>query len=327
MSLYKRGNIWWLEIDLPDGRRARETTGATDKAVAKQYHDKRKALLLSGSGDVKPTWDAAVSRWMRERSDKKSLNRDREIAEWLTRYWHGKLLTAISDLEVQAVMDEKREATSASNANHYLAFTRALFNIAFDKWKWVDRPLRVKPFRVNNKRVRFLTEVEMERLMKELPPHLSVMAEFSVLTGLRQANVGRLKWVNVDLNRRLVWIPSSEYKNGHMHSVPLNDRAIQILQSQEGMHETYVFTYKGSPCTRPNNTGWKNALKRAGIDDFRWHDLRHTFASYHAMNGTPLLTLKQLGGWRSLDMVNRYAHLSAESTRQWANNSTVATTT
>jgi len=89
------------------------------------------------------------------------------------------------------------------------------------------------------------------------------------------------------------------------------------LLGEQGCHPTYVFTYRGYPVQNANNTAWRSALSRAGITDFRWHDLRHTFASYHALNGTPLLTLKALGGWQSLSMVNRYAHLATEGTRQY----------
>ena len=77
----------------------------------------------------------------------------------------------------------------------------------------------------------------------------------------------------------------------------------------------------GYPVQNTNTAAWQKALQRAGIKEFRWHDLRHTFASYHALNGTPLLTLKALGGWQTLEMVNRYAHLSAEGMRQYVNNS------
>jgi integrase len=89
------------------------------------------------------------------------------------------------------------------------------------------------------------------------------------------------------------------------------------LLGEQGRHPADVFTYKGYPVQNANNTAWRSALTRAGITDFRWHDLRHTFASYHALNGTPLLTLKALGGWQSLSMVNRYAHLATEGTRQY----------
>jgi integrase len=74
----------------------------------------------------------------------------------------------------------------------------------------------------------------------------------------------------------------------------------------------YVFTYKGKPVTRCNNHAWRKALIRAGIEDFRWHDLRHTWASWHVQNGTPLHELQQLGGWSNYETVLRYAHLSSE---------------
>ncbi len=61
-----------------------------------------------------------------------------------------------------------------------------------------------------------------------------------------------------------------------------------------------------------NPKAWKKALKRAGIENFRWHDLRHTWASWHVQNGTSLQELQQLGGWTSFEMVLRYAHLSSD---------------
>ena len=79
-----------------------------------------------------------------------------------------------------------------------------------------------------------------------------------------------------------------------------------------------MFTYKGNPVTRCNNHAWHKALIRAGIENFRWHDLRHTWASWHVQNGTSLQELQQLGGWSSFEMVLRYAHLSSEHLKQAA---------
>jgi site-specific recombinase XerD len=77
--------------------------------------------------------------------------------------------------------------------------------------------------------------------------------------------------------------------------------------------------------TRANNHAWRKALARAGISDFRWHDLRHTWASCHVQNGTPLQVLKELGGWADLTMVLRYAHLSSKHLEEYAGNSKVVT--
>ena len=110
-------------------------------------------------------------------------------------------------------------------------------------------------------------------------------------------------------------------KNNKSIAVPLNSEAISILKAQIGKHETNVFTYEGLPVTRANNHAWRKALVRAGIEDFRWHDLRHTWASWHVQNGTPLHVLKELGGWSDLTMVLRYAHLSSKHLEEYSANS------
>lgn len=320
MSLYLRGRVWWVELSGADGTRIRESTGETDEGIARKYHDIRVAQLKAGQSKA-PSWQDAIDRWMKERSDKRSLDRDESIAKWLSQFWGGRVFATITDEDVRELVERKKRETTESNANHYLKFIKALFNRAID-WKWVAvNPVRMKPYKLSHRRVRFLTEQEYVSLMGELPHHLKVMAEFSVLTGLRMSNVTGLKWGKVDLDRQLLWVSASDYKSGRDHGVPLSDRAVEILRAEQGQHPTYVFTYDGHPVTRTNTPAWRKALQRAGIADFRWHDLRHTFASYHAMNGTPLLTLKALGGWASLEMVNRYAHLAAEGTRQYAGNS------
>ena len=87
---------------------------------------------------------------------------------------------------------------------------------------------------------------------------------------------------------------------------------MEILKKQLGVHTEYVFTYKQQPIKQCNTRAWRNALERAGIKDFRWHDLRHTWASWHVQNGTSLQELQLLGGWSNFEMVLRYAHLSSD---------------
>ena len=81
---------------------------------------------------------------------------------------------------------------------------------------------------------------------------------------------------------------------------------------RQGDHPTHVFTYEGNPISQVNTKAWRNALQRAGIQDFRWHDLRHTFATWHREAGTPTHELQRLGGWRTQSMVERYAHVAPE---------------
>ncbi len=109
-------------------------------------------------------------------------------------------------------------------------------------------------------------------------------------------------------------------RSGKAIAVPLNNDAVAVIQQQIGKHDTHVFTYMGNPVTRANHHAWGKALIRAGITDFRWHDLRHTWASWHVQNGTPLHVLKELGGWSDLTMVLRYAHLSSKHLEEYAGN-------
>ncbi|MBF0255318.1 MAG: site-specific integrase, partial [Gammaproteobacteria bacterium] len=133
-----------------------------------------------------------------------------------------------------------------------------------------------------------------------------------------QANVSGLEWSQVDLQRRVAWIHPDQAKAKKAISVPLNAEAILMLRRQIGKHSTRVFSYKGKPINQVGTKAWRGALKRAGIKDFRWHDLRHTWASWHVQNGTPLHVLQELGGWESVEMVRRYAHLGQSHLADYA---------
>ena len=139
------------------------------------------------------------------------------------------------------------------------------------------------------------------------------MAQFALATGLRQRNVSFLRWEQVDMARRVAWIHPDEAKAGRAIGVPLNESAVAVLRRRLGSDTTHVFTYEGKPVARCSTKAWKAALARAGIEKtFRWHDLRHTWASWHVQNGTPLQELMELGSWASYEMVLRYAHLAAD---------------
>ena len=153
---------------------------------------------------------------------------------------------------------------------------------------------------------------EAERLFVELPEHLRALATFSVETGLRKSNVTGVQWSQVDLRRRCAWIHPDQAKGRKAIAVPLSAAAILVLREQIGKHPVNVFSYRGKPIKQLNTKAWRRALRRAGIEDFRWHDLRHTWASWHVQAGTPLHVLQELGGWESVEMVRRYAHLSSD---------------
>ena len=101
-------------------------------------------------------------------------------------------------------------------------------------------------------------------------------------------------------------------------AVPLNEDAKRVLRKRRGEHPEFCITYQGHPVARTSTKAWYKALKRAGIEDFRWHDLRHTWASWHVQNGTSLAELQELGGWSTTEMVRRYAHLGGDHLKRAA---------
>jgi len=158
-------------------------------------------------------------------------------------------------------------------------------------------------------------------LINELPVHLKDMVRFSLATGLRESNVTHLQWSQVDMQRRCAWILADQAKAGKAIAVPLNDDAFDVIKAQVGKHDERVFTYKGNVVNDGNTKSFRKALKRACIEDFRWHDLRHTWASWHVQAGTPLHVLKELGGWADISMVLKYAHLSGGHLEKYVENS------
>ena len=119
-----------------------------------------------------------------------------------------------------------------------------------------------------------------------------------------------------DMERGMAWIHADESKSRKAIVVPLNNDALNVLHRVRGTHPVYVFTYQGKPVARTTTKAWYAACKRAGIESFRWHDLRHTWASWHVQSGTSIQELMELGGWSCIEMVLRYAHFQSVMSSQ-----------
>jgi integrase len=257
-------------------------------------------------------------QWLREKSHKVDIEQDQAKLRWLDKFLGDKYLDEISRDLIWEVTEALGKRRKPATVNGYLGLIRAVLRMARDEWEWIDRIPRVRLYPERNKRVRWLSHEEAARLLKELPPHLADMAAFSLATGLRQKNVCLLKWEQVALERGTAWIHADQSKTRKAIMVPLNQDALNVLRRRQGIHPEFVFTYKDKPVLCPNTKAWRLALKRAGIEDFRWHDLRHTWASWHVQSGTRLQELMELGGWSTMVMVQRYAHLGGEHLKQAA---------
>lgn len=310
MSIYKRGGVWWLYIALKGKPRVRRSCETSDRDRAQAIHDQVRAELRRYNPSGR-TLHGALEAWTqasaRDPADGSRVKKFRRLFEDRPL----ELVTA-DDLA------EKIPASSPATFNRYANIITAALNLAKSKG-WIDTVPTIAHKRVGATRLRWLTAKEWRQLRRQLPAHLRPMAEFALLTGLRQRNVTHLEWSQVDLRRSVLWIHADQAKARRAIGIPLSDAAAAVLREQRGEHKQWVFPYKGRPIAKIKSA-WRKALARAKLEGVTWHTLRHTWASWHAMEGTPIPALKELGGWQTLSMVQRYTHLAPDHLRQYAGN-------
>jgi integrase len=318
MRIYKRGNIWWANYGKYGRPRSLETSSQTE---ARSRADAEFAKLYASTrlGIQHRTWSDAVVAYLNESAAQKSLETTKLRLRWLHDRLDGTWLRDITTATVERLIAEYQPNHAPASVNRMMAALSAVLHMARRRG-WIDAVPYIRKLHEDNNVVRWLTHQQAAELLRQLPPHLNVMAAFTLATGLRASNVQYLQWSHVDLQRNVAWIDSADHKSGRAHHVPLNEAALTVLQAQRSLHPAWVFPYDGKPVDKVSTKAWHAALKRAGIENFRWHDLRHTWASWHVMAGTPLEVLMKLGGWQSLEMVMRYAHLAEQYTASYAAN-------
>lgn len=268
------------------------------------------------------TWENAVAKWQREKywRTSETIRRETALLNWAGAWLRGRRLADIGRADLELLRDKKRaEGASPRTANYVMQAVSAILRAAV-RWEWIERAPTADKMHQGPGRECFLSRRQAEKLLAALPPHLAALARFSLETGLRQGNARLLEWRHVQLEKNRLYIPAQEVKNRAPLLVPLTPAARRILRACEGDHARYVFTYKGRPMLQPRNSAWYRALDRLGMTGIRWHDLRHTWASWHVESGTNALVLQKLGGWKTMQMVARYAHLDDKTAQRAVRN-------
>ena len=243
------------------------------------------------------------------------------LSTWETQLNPTALLAKITPAQIEDVKLRRAQEVAHSTVDKDLAVLKAFFNWCMLRNLAASNPVRrVRFFNEDNSRLRYLTEDEYSRLLQaakkiETSPFLAEKIILSVHTGLRRGSLFHLRWDQVDFLSRVLRIPRT--KSGRPHALPLNATVLTTLQalySQRIPDCPYTFAHPTGRNAREPVKDVKNAfrtaLDAAGIKDFTWHDLRHTFASWLIMKGASLRSVAELLGHRGLRMVMRYAHLS-----------------
>jgi integrase len=223
--------------------------------------------------------------------------------------------------KIADVKTYKGTKRSGATVNRYLTALSSVFGIAVREWEWLENNpmLKVSKMKEGKPRVRFLSDEERENLLNACKnannPYLYPAVIIALSTGARKMEVLSLKWDNVDLqNGRAVL---QETKNGERRSIPLVVEALKVLKELYNQRKSDIWVFPSLDKTKPFDItrSWRNALKEAKIENFRFHDLRHTTASYLAMNGASMGEIADILGHKTLQMVKRYSHLSDEHKR------------
>ncbi len=321
MPLYRhpKSPYWWVRFTV-GGVKIRRSSQTVERRAAEDFETKLRGDLwrqIKLGERPRYTWKEAVERWYAG-AEGRDKERDKERLTWFAEYLDITPLDSITPEIIEKLRTVRAAEASPATANRYMALLRMILRKAHREWDWTERAPTVPMFRLETAEPRFLTQAQFQKLKSKLPPHLKALAEFSVETGLRMRNATGLTWAQVDLRRKLLVIPAARAKAGETIAIPLSEAALRVLKAKKGEHETHVFTFREKPVDDCNGAAFKKAAKAAGVPWLRWHDLRHTWASWHIQAGTPPHVLQELGGWKSYEMVRRYAHLSTEHLRAFA---------
>ncbi len=328
MGLIKRGQVWWVQLR-QDGRLVRTSTGTNNKKLAEQIEAKRRIELVEGKEfnkgqGSKKTFKDMAEKYMAEYAVKKASNsmlRDTFSLKHVLSMFGDVYLSQITPAQINRYKIKRmHEGASPKSINCELGFCKHAFNIAIREWEWIkDNPFtKVGMEKLPQPRVRYLTTEEFEKLYQACNERLKPIVLLAVNTGMRQDNILSLTWQDVDLNRGVIMLEHT--KNGERLGLPMNETVKNLLG------ELNKVRHINSPYIFHNSTGTKidaekvrrwfsQAVKKAGITDFRFHDLRHTFASWLVQNGIDLYIVQRLLGHKTGEMTRRYAHLAPDNLR------------
>lgn len=330
MGLYKRkdSQFYWMGFRI-NGKKVSESTGTTNKKLADQIHAKRLVEIAEGKwfGKVATpnvTMAEVLARYLKEVSPNLSPTTDQrnvQMVKNLEAFLGNSLIKDVTPSLVSRYKANRLEKDySKDTIVRELGLLRRVFNIAIQEWELckenpVSKVLRTLG-KVDNKRVRYLSPQELQRLTVALPSWMRPIVTIARHTGLRRSNILELTWPQVDLSRRAIIIPKT--KNGSPIGIPLTETAVDTLtevQKVRHLHSPYVFCdQEGKPYSPYRvSVAFKRATKRAAIENLRFHDLRHHFASSLVQSGIDIHRVKELLGHKDLRMTIRYCHLSPEN--------------
>jgi integrase len=322
----KKGSTWYIDYTYK-GRRIMEAVGP-DRKLAKAVARKRETEIFEGKFFPEKTNSKIklkdfANEYMEKHSkrNKRSWRRDEFLLKHLLPVFGDMYLSDITPKMVEDYrIKRERDGLNPTTINREHGLLKHMFTKAIDWGMARENPAKKVKLAKEKPRSRFLTKEEIHRLLEaaesSMTTYLKPMLVLAFNTAMRKGEIFNLKWEDVDFERRAIQVKKT--KNDQPREIPMTDWLFETLWDlrQQGVNNSHVFVSREN---KPLVNIWKVfrlALKKAGIKDFRFHDLRHTAASQMYMSGLDIKFIKEIGGWKTLQMVDRYSHIATEHKRR-----------
>ncbi len=319
-GIYKRGNIFWIRYAGLDGKTVYESSCSAKFREAETLLIKRKQSIKEGKQpEIKKianhTFKELAAEYLKWAERQRSYKSKKGFVLQLVDVFGNLPLRRFNTKIVEQLQTERiQRGNKPATINRLLATIKHMFNKAVE-WDMVEeetlkRIRKVKLLEENNRRLRYLSKEECKELINSCDPHVRPIVITALNTGMRKREILSLKWDNVDLRHGFILLNVT--KNGERREIPINNTLRNTLQGiTRRLDIPYVFynSVTGKPYQDVKRSFY-TALRRAGIRDFKFHDLRHTFASQLVMAGVDITTVRELLGHKTLTMTLRYAHLA-----------------
>lgn len=332
--LYKREGspFWYVRFRDAGGERAKRSTGTTDRREAEELEAKWKLEArqqrLWGTEPTRTFDELMLAYYKATENERSGWSRDLYNLKRLQAFFTGHVLNKLKRSDVRAYIEERKAAGIANGTiNREVGLLSSAINFARREWDWsISNPAERMRLGEGDGRRRFATVGEVAALIRaaeqhKRAPYLADLIRLAVNTGCRRGELLGLRWSQIDLEARTIRLEASDTKNGKMRIVPLNNEAHASIQARldyRNRHcpeSAWVFCRKSGERNRTIQSSWAAVLEAAGLEDFRFHDLRHTCGSWLVQSGVALADVKEVLGHGTIRMTERYAHNAPENSR------------
>jgi site-specific recombinase XerD len=324
MALWQRGRSWYYDFQYR-GKRYVACLGPVAKTTAKYLYakartDAAEGKLQKATYEPDPLFSVVAAEFLAHYQATRRPSTARSAGSHIKLYnkaWGDKRLAQVTVQDIKAWQAEQVRAGKApASINRYIILLGQLFGWALARGQVKSNPAaQVGLLRVRNTRTRFLSDEEEARLLGACWPSLRRVVIAALHTGFRRSELAKLTWRDVDFTRGAVRVTAEHAKSGEMREVPMDNTLRQLLLSLQPDivdPKAAVFLNRSKKGFADLTKLFGRAVQRAGLDNFHFHDLRHTFASRLVMRGGDLRSVQELLGHTDIKMTQRYAHLSAE---------------